>query len=843
MPAEEPANFCLDHTHEGCCKDCVTNYVENTVTSAFLGTCPIISCPSAAHPVRSKKRRILLYEEWNKILPSEISKKYSELASSLLAFLCGGCHALKSLDVGFESSHSSGKSYQYIEKYLGEQDGGSKRMTDLLSVFVDYSAGLLTTEECYSALQTEYFSNLMTKSDTSAWELFYHLLRMICDPERRANLHLRYLRDRPRIKTLCCMREHCFRCKVKDYHEGRSCMESSTDLDHSIVNCPTCGIALAKGDGCNTITCVCGKQFSWTVEKENTDKCVHFLEAYPEKTSEHCASVLCTETSSRAAVFQQALAWQVRNRQEVARELLQWFRNKYFPCPSQTCVTIPLESVPEGVKQAVDIWKTHRPQEVSRCATQNLIAQKSLFTTMYPAESDRAWAAHELVNNALRNKKLDTLSYGAMMVRSASLWIADNKEAYTYGVEAAEVRMAKQFLYLYGKKQLHTTLPLHTTCPYSYEWCREISNPELTYSNFNSTVCRVGSVSCYPACFSKLVSDHALFRVSIDTAPRSSNWLTFGIAKRGMATSSSDGVGRTSNTWGVADDRSSLTLPVLSAGGTTVGNFRKLAANDVLTAEIDTVGGWCEIRLNDMECSHRFDIPPGTMDDYWFAMTFANDHQVTIQQADDTCSVSTVMKDAAAGTLNAEHTKLFQSFKKQLKLMLAEPSEPESRPTSSLQSPSQKWVETCGGIEAATNCYNAIETELSNFVKFGREYAWKEPSALEWLTWNDVLNAVSWYYDNKLELKEIHDSGVALSFSLTHGADAPFMAAIFLANYHSSSKVNTADTAVSLSFMKYFAEDMQEWYDYDYEQREPMIANVAKGCRCLPRHIKTCPMC
>jgi hypothetical protein len=114
---------------------------------------------------------------------------------------------------------------------------------------------------------------------------------------------------------------------------------------------------------------------------------------------------------------------------------------------------------------------------------------------------------------------------------------------------------------------------------------------------------------------------------------------------------------------------------------------------------------------------------------------------------------------------------------------------------------------------------------------------------LEWLTWNDVLNAVSWYYDNKLELKEIHDSGVALSFSLTHGADAPFMAAIFLANYHSSSKVNTADTAVSLSFMKYFAEDMQEWYDYDHEQREPMIANVAKGCRCLPRHIKTCPMC
>ncbi|KAJ1414131.1 hypothetical protein B484DRAFT_308088, partial [Ochromonadaceae sp. CCMP2298] len=66
-----------------------------------------------------------------------------------------------------------------------------------------------------------------------------------------------------------CNREHCFRCKVKDFHEGRSCTDITSGMDHSVVSCPTCGITLAKGDGCNTVTCVCGKQFSWTAEKEN----------------------------------------------------------------------------------------------------------------------------------------------------------------------------------------------------------------------------------------------------------------------------------------------------------------------------------------------------------------------------------------------------------------------------------------------------------------------------------------------------------------------------------------------------------------------------------------------
>ena len=99
-------------------------------------------------------------------------------------------------------------------------------------------------------------------------------------------------------------------------------------------------------DGCNTIICLCGKQFSWSAEKENTDRCLQFLQSYPVDTS--------------TAVCQQAHAWQLRNRQEVSQALQKWFMKKFDPCPSQSCVMLKLEAQPEGVKQAVEIWKAHR---------------------------------------------------------------------------------------------------------------------------------------------------------------------------------------------------------------------------------------------------------------------------------------------------------------------------------------------------------------------------------------------------------------------------------------------------------------------------------------------------
>jgi hypothetical protein len=172
----------------------------------------------------------------------------------------------------------------------------------------------------------------------------------------------------------------------------------------------------------------------------------------------------------------------------------------------------------------------------------------------------------------------------------------------------------------------------------------------------------------------------------------------------------------------------------------------------------------------------------------------------------------------------------------------ARKSAPTPAPSSALKVPASKWVELCGSAETAANYHGAISTELRNFTRFGRDFPWKEPSALPWLTWENLLWAASWFHDNRLALKEARDSEMAYTFQLMHGADAPFIAAVNLCDFH-THRVDRADIVASLAFMRFYAEEMNEWYDYDIQSKEPMVEHVAKGCRCLPRHIKTCPVC
>jgi hypothetical protein len=150
------------------------------------------------------------------------------------------------------------------------------------------------------------------------------------------------------------------------------------------------------------------------------------------------------------------------------------------------------------------------------------------------------------------------------------------------------------------------------------------------YSNNNTTVRRPGSDSCYPCAFAPLTSTRCSFAVTLDSIPQNGNWLTFGIAKKGMKASYSDGFGRTADSWGIAQD-SSATLPVVTASTTKLTNVpRKLRERDVLSAEADVAEGWCEVRLNQTEFVHRFTIPKGTKDAYQFGVSLATDHQVSV---------------------------------------------------------------------------------------------------------------------------------------------------------------------------------------------------------------------
>ena len=94
------------------------------------------------------------------------------------------------------------------------------------------------------------------------WGLMKIVLESFGDEEWRACVHLRFLRSFPHVRISCCSRCHCFRCKVKDFHVRQTCDEFQGVNQSNLLTCPQCGIFLVKGDGCNSIRCVCGFTFN-----------------------------------------------------------------------------------------------------------------------------------------------------------------------------------------------------------------------------------------------------------------------------------------------------------------------------------------------------------------------------------------------------------------------------------------------------------------------------------------------------------------------------------------------------------------------------------------------------
>ena len=159
-----------------------------------------------------------------------------------------------------------------------------------------------------------------------------------------------------------------------------------------------------------------------------------------------------------------------------------------------------------------------------------------------------------------------------------------------------------------------------------------MSDRALVFSNSNATVKRPGGASCYPAAFAELPADRCMCVVVLDACPRGNNWMSFGLCKSGFESTSSDGVGRSSNSWGICDnrDRTTVDLTHVASNGQLVTRCRKLVIGDRLSCLVDVSEGFCEVALNTSEFVYRFEIPKMTKKQLYFVATMANDHQVSL---------------------------------------------------------------------------------------------------------------------------------------------------------------------------------------------------------------------
>jgi hypothetical protein len=216
-----PVRFCKDLSHPAICEDCMGAYITHKINDSVMGFCPTITCP-CNH--QNKIAPVLKFQDWSncKCVTTETVTRYRRLAESVLSFLCGGCHNQKTISVESKTNEEKDTAWQALVKDIKdrEKEKGDTILTEFQNMLATYCDGFISVDSLYDALTNTYLPLMTFGKDSDVWTLFRNVLLVIDDPERRALLHLRHLRSRPRTWTPCCNREHCFRCRIKDFHEG-----------------------------------------------------------------------------------------------------------------------------------------------------------------------------------------------------------------------------------------------------------------------------------------------------------------------------------------------------------------------------------------------------------------------------------------------------------------------------------------------------------------------------------------------------------------------------------------------------------------------------------------------
>lgn len=119
---------------------------------------------------------------------------------------------------------------------------------------------------CYHREDTKQFYEFIFETfDENADDIFWNVLSMILDEERRATLLLYHLFLHPDTHTLCCDEVVCFKCKARVHHDGQC---NDFIEDDCVLQCRGCHVTLVKVDGCDSVSCVCGHSIHWPSEME-----------------------------------------------------------------------------------------------------------------------------------------------------------------------------------------------------------------------------------------------------------------------------------------------------------------------------------------------------------------------------------------------------------------------------------------------------------------------------------------------------------------------------------------------------------------------------------------------
>lgn len=245
------------------CRACLVEYYTHAVVASRYAV-PFIRCPGCRGYVRTAS--------WRSFITDELQESVVENAKHLLTLRCIECDEPGTLLV--DGASSDERESLEVQVIAGISEKNRKALSEW---WMRFSCG---DEEALAGL-TLLASDLPDAEEEALGgvaspilkERVNALLRLIEDSSRRAVLQLAFLRCWPKTVSKCCNIPHCFKCKVGTHHDGITCEEVQRRQmqDDAVQFCPGCNVATVKTEGCNSMMCVCGEEWTWEGEERWVD--------------------------------------------------------------------------------------------------------------------------------------------------------------------------------------------------------------------------------------------------------------------------------------------------------------------------------------------------------------------------------------------------------------------------------------------------------------------------------------------------------------------------------------------------------------------------------------------
>ncbi|DAZ97168.1 TPA: hypothetical protein N0F65_004018 [Lagenidium giganteum] len=251
------------------CLECLVQHLMSTIYSYYPGVLPKVRCPICL--------KLMNKRQWSQFVqpPPQIEGDDDDAG----LWLVDNSHVLEKYDVlcqqscEFQSPCCHNPHYTMlplsIEEMGDDEDASSSSPTKLM-LAPSLKNEISTLRKkcrafCYHRMETRVlYDYIMETFGKYATKVFWKILPLISDEERRATLLLHHLHLKPDTYTLCCDEKVCFKCKANVHHDGEC---DDFDEVECVLQCRGCHVTLVKVDGCDSVTCVCGYQFEWSAEQ------------------------------------------------------------------------------------------------------------------------------------------------------------------------------------------------------------------------------------------------------------------------------------------------------------------------------------------------------------------------------------------------------------------------------------------------------------------------------------------------------------------------------------------------------------------------------------------------